>query len=270
MKRLCSPTRKPVRVAAVRPSAAITARYQAKLDSEIARMAASVSAAVLRQYRRKPPELATDASPAAEMRALMQRLGREWTTRFDELAKTAPRKFARDATGYADKAFAANLRKAGFTVAFDPSRVTNDLIQASITENVSLIKSIPARYLTEIQSLVTISAQVGGDLGPLAKALEHQYGVTRRRAAFIATDQQSKVITAITKARQESLGIQTARWLHSAGGRQPRVHHVAYSAGREGGPFYNIKEGALIEGQRIWPGQLPRCRCVSVSVIMPA
>lgn len=270
MKRLCSPTRRPVRVAPVRPNAGLSAGYQAKIDALVARMAASVQAAVTATYKRNPPEIAQDDSPSAAMREAIAGLASEWTKRFDDLAQSAGKKFPKDAMGHADRAFAANLRKAGFSVKFDGSRVTNDIIQAAIADNVSLIRSIAPQYFTQIQSLVSISAQVGGDLGKLTDELQKQFGVTRRRAAFIATDQQSKVITAITRARQDELGIQTARWLHSAGGREPRVHHVAFSQGREGGPFYNVKEGALIEGERIWPGQKPRCRCVSVSVVMPA
>ena len=270
VKRLCAPTRKPVRVAPVRPSAAVTAGYQARLDREIAAMAASATTAVLATYRRKPPELAADESPAAAMRETVARLGRDWDARFRVLAENAGRKFVRDATGHADRSFAAALRKAGFTVKFDATRVTNDLAQAAITENVSLIKSIPSEYFTQIQSMVTAAAQVGGDLKMLADGLQHQFGVTRRRAVLIATDQSAKVVTAITKARQTELGIETARWAHSGGSREPRPDHVAFSRGQNGGPFYSIKEGALISGKRIWPGQLIRCKCVSISVVMPA
>ncbi len=270
MKRLCSPTRKPVRVAPVRPSAAITERYQSRLDALIAKMAASVHAAVLAQYRRKPPEIATDESPAAAMRATMARLADEWTKRFDELAQSAGRRFPKDAAGHADRAFAANLRKAGFTVKMDPTRVTNDLIQNAITENVGLIKSIPAEYFTQIRSMVTASGVVGGDLATLSKGLQNQFGVTRRRAALIARDQQAKLIAGTTKARQAELGIDTARWLHSAGGKTPRPDHVAFSQGKNGGPFYKVAEGALISGERIWPGYLINCRCVSISVVLPA
>lgn len=270
MKRLCAPTRKPVRVAPVRPSAAVTAKYQAKLDALISRMAASVSAAVLAQYRRHPPELATDESPAAAMRETMHRLRRDWDARFDELAQTAGRRFPREATAHADRSFAAALKKAGFTVKFQASRVTNDLQQAAITENVSLIRSIPSEYFTQIQSMVTASATVGGDLGALAKGLQDQFGVTKRRAAIISRDQSAKITSGITKARQLELGIEKARWLHSSGGRYPRPLHVAYSQGKNGGPFYDVKEGALIDGKRTFPGYEISCRCVSVSVIFPA
>ena len=262
MKRLCAPTRKPVRVAPVRPSAAITSRYQKRLDTEIARMAASVSAAVLRLYRIKPPELAQDESPAAAMRALMGKLRRDWEARFDELAQTAGRKFGRDSVAYSDKAFAAKLRAAGFSVRFDATRVQNDVMRATIAENVALIKSVPQQYLLQVEGDVMRAVQVGGDLAPLAQRLEHNYGVTRRRAQFIARDQSAKVTSAVTRVRQQELGIQYAIWRHSQGGRSPRPEHLAFS-----GKKYEIEKGAYLEGVWTFPGFQPNCKCVSISII---
>lgn len=138
-----------------------------------------------------------------------------------------------------------------------------DALEATVAENVSLIKSIGSQYLTAIEGHVMRSVTTGRDLAPLARRLELQYGVTRRRAALIARDQNNKATAVITRERQNELGIK-AIWLHSAGGKEPRPTHVANS-----GKVYDPKEGWFDPdvGEHIWPGTLINCRCVSKSVI---
>ena len=265
-KQLAAPTKRPIRLAPVRPNAGLTAAYQRRLDREIAEMQRSVLYHIRAAYRRNPPEMAADESPAATLHRLMRNLSRQWLKRFADLAATWGPKFGTDAVGAADRSFAAALRKAGFTVRFRMTPAANDIMRATIAEQVNLIKSIPAEYLTQVQGIVMRSVQAGGDLGPLAAEIEKQYGVTRRRAAFIAQDQNAKATASITKARQLEIGITQARWLHSAGGKVPRETHV--KASREG-VVYNVREGWLDphENKRIWPGQLPRCRCVAIPII---
>ena len=108
------------------------------------------------------------------------------------------------------------------------------------------------------------SIQRGGDLGAMVKEIETQFGVTRKRAAFIAMDQNNKATAIITRVRQQELGIDTALWLHSAGGREPRVSHV-----KNDGKPYKIAEGWYDPDvkKRIWPGELPRCRCVGKPIV---
>ena len=67
-----------------------------------------------------------------------------------------------------------------------------DIMRATIGQQVSLIKSIPSQYFTNIESLVMRSVQTGRDLEQLTTDLQEQFGVTRRRAAFIARDQTTR------------------------------------------------------------------------------
>ncbi|WP_415429989.1 phage minor head protein [Acetobacter malorum] len=94
----------------------------------------------------------------------------------------------------------------------------------------------------------------------LLQTLQQRFGITRRRAANIARDQNAKVTSAINKQRQIETGLFEAEWVHSAGGKHPRASHV--EAGRKKLRF-DVREGALIDGERIWPGQKPNCRCSS-------
>lgn len=264
MKRLTASTKKPIVLAPIRPNLGLEIAFQARLDALITRMNRDTARTILAAYKRRPPEMAQDASPAAVLRGVIRRLASEWSKRFDDFALRWGAKFARDATGSADRSFAGALRKAGFTVKFQMSREINDITQASVASNVTLIKSIPAEYLVDVQGAVMRSVQTGRDLGSLSAELQSVFDVTRRRASLISRDQNNKATAAITRARQDELAIIEAVWLHSAGGKVPRPTHVANSGKR-----YPIKEGWYDPAvkKRIWPGTEINCRCVSRSVI---
>ncbi|MNL73442.1 Phage Mu protein F like protein [compost metagenome] len=92
--------------------------------------------------------------------------------------------------------------------------------------------------------------------------MEKRYAVTKRRAALIARDQNNKATAAITRVRQQGLGIKQAKWMHSRGGKKPRQSHVEAN-----GQLYDVDKGMYIDGAWIRPGELINCRCVAQSVI---
>lgn len=246
----------------LRPSAAIKSKYQARLEREIEDMHRSAMWFVRGAYDRAEPEMALDASPARELRAILRKWGRRWQARFDELSPKLAEYFATAAGERVDGELKRMLRKAGFTVRFKASRAQNDVLQATIAENVSLIKSIAENHLTQVEGIVMRSVQEGRDLATLSKALEGQYGVAKRRAAGIARSQNNMATASLTRVRQRELGIKQAKWLHSAGGKHPRPEHVAFS-----GKLYEVDKGAYLEGKWTWPGREINCRCVSIPVI---
>ncbi len=257
---------KPITLKPIRPNAGTRIAYQRRLEKLIGAMHADVDRRIKAQYAAKPPELAQDASPARELDALMNKLAREWQGRFDSAAPDLAEYFATEAAERTDVALRAALRKAGFAIPFKMTAAQNDVLQATIAENVGLIKSIAEKYLTDVQGLVMRSVTTGRDLGPLAQALRHRYGVTVRRAALISLDQSNKATATMLRARQLEMGVEWAIWVHSAGGNHPRPSHV--KAGRDK-VHYRVEDGWFDPdaGERILPGQLIRCRCVSRTVI---
>lgn len=266
--------RKAIVLRPVRPSLGFAQIYRKRLDALIAEMHADTTASIARAFEAMAhleseplPGVsmfgASDAPPAAILVASMRRLGRQWNARFDDASKELAAYFAKEVSKRADGQLENILRRAGFSVPFRITPAMRDALEATVAENVALIKSIGSQYLTAIEGHVMRSVTVGRDLAPLARRLEHQYGVTRRRAALIARDQNNKATAVITRERQNELGIR-AVWLHSAGGKEPRPSHVA-NTGKE----YDPKEGWFDPdvGERIWPGTLINCRCVSKSII---
>lgn len=230
-------------------------------------MVADVERDVLATYRANPPEaqqIAADASPAAIMQTAFRRIARRWLNKFDKAAPEIAKWFATSAQERSDSALKSTLREAGFTVRFRLSRTVNDVAQATVAENVSLIKSIASQYLTQTEGDIMRSVAAGRDLATLSQSLQKRRGITRRRAAFIARDQNNKATAMITRARQIELGITKARWLHSAGGNHPRPEHVAFS-----GKTYDVAKGHDFDNGEgiVWPGTAINCRCVSIPIV---
>jgi SPP1 gp7 family putative phage head morphogenesis protein len=252
----------PKTISPTRPNVGIQADYQKRLDALIAEMTNSVDYWVKAAYRANPPELAQDASPAMVLRAAMRKLARRWQRKFDRLAPEIAAHFAQAATDRSDKALAAALRKGGFTVRFKASKAQNDAYQAIVGENISLIKSIPSEYMTGVDGAVLRSVAQGRDLATLARELQDRHGVTKRRAALIARDQNAKATAVMTRVRQAELGITKAIWVHSHAGKHPRPSHLAFD-----GKEYDIDKGAYLDGKHTWPGVEINCRCISKSKI---
>lgn len=257
--------RKAQRLPPVRPNLGVEYAYQRRIDALLSKMAEAVHMTVMAVWRRKPPEmLATDESPASALKDAIDKLSREWEGRFDTFAREWGRKFSHDTIDHADRSFASHLRNAGFTVKFQMGRAANDILQATIHENVALIKSIPSEYFTQVEGIVMRGVTAGRDMHIITEELTKQLGVGQRRAEIIARDQSNKATAAITRARQSEVGIVEAEWLHSRGGRHPRRSHLVNDGKR-----YNVKTGWFDpdEKQWIWPGTLINCRCVTASII---
>ena len=260
--RLVSPTGKPIPIPPSRPNAGVQAAYRKRLDALIREMQDSIVYWLRAAYRANDPEIAMDDSPASSLKKAMRRLSRRWQRRFDEIADPLAKRFVESAMRAADVSLAQRLRDRGFSVQFKLTAAANDVAQASVFENVGLIKSIASEHLQEVEGLVMRSVQQGRRLDELTKQLADRYGITKRRAAFIARDQNNKATATITRVRQESLGLTKARWRHSHAGKKPRPSHVA-ADGKE----YDVRTGMLIDGKYIRPGEEPNCRCASESII---
>lgn len=264
---LRAPTAKPIVLKPVRPNLGVQADYQRRLDKLVDQMQKSLVYWLSAAWRANPPHatMANDASPAVDLRIAMGKLARRWTRAFDKGAKELAAHFAEKAAGNADTNLKGILDRAGFTVPFKQTPAMNDAFQAVVSENVGLIKSIASKHLSEVERLVASSVQTGRDLATLTTELEERYGLTKKRAAFIARDQNNKATSAMDRARKLSLGISKSRWRHSGGGVHPRPSHV--EAGKNGGRVYDTAKGCLIDGKYIFPGEEPNCRCISEAVI---
>lgn len=270
------PTKKPRTVRPIHANAGVEAWYQRSLTDLVNAMHKDVSRGVLAVYEEhaQPPSdgLAHDArskDPSVLLRRALTKWGGLWTRKLDKLSLSLAAKFARKNFTVTQTAMKAAFAEAGFTVKFSPNEASIKAYRAVVSEQVNLIKSIPAQYLKDVQSNVWTSVMKGGDLHSLSKNLQKNYDVTAKRAALIARDQNNKAAGTIEKVRQQELGITDAYWQHSGGGKEPRPTHLAADGVR-----YKIARGMWDpdangkgKGQFVQPGELINCRCTNRPIL---
>ncbi len=258
----------PKPLAPVRPNAGIAALYRGRLKRLIDDMFASVVHWVRSAYRNNEPVIAQDEMPASVLKSVIARLTRRWQQRFNAMSLKMAKHFAQSVAKRTDAQLAKILRDGGFTLGdFKLTRAQRDIINATVNQNVALIKSIPQKYLGEVEGIVMRSVQTGRDLGQLSDDLRKQLGVTKRRAALIARDQNNKATSALINARYQEIGVQEAIWVHSTAGKEPRPTHLAAGAAKT---RYRCDQGWFDphEQRYIFPGELINCRCVSRPVVV--
>jgi uncharacterized protein with gpF-like domain len=252
---------------AVRPNIGLRLKYQRQMLALIDEMNASILYWLQAQYRDAPPALAMDATPSQKMVSKFRALAKRWQKKFDEAAPKIAEAYVRGNYYATSSAMKSALRDAGISVRFKLDRAMKDALNASVAENVALIKSIPQKYFGQVGGIVTRSYSAGRDLETMVKDLRTLYPKAARRVEFIARDQSNKLNSTVENARRQELGIQQAVWMHSGGGKHPRKEHQKAT-----GRVYDIRKGCPIKNEKgeleyIQPGQKPGCRCVSRSVL---
>lgn len=255
-------------VRSVAANRGIEAKYRKQLQAMIADMHGSIEYWVMAAYRKAPPRMAEvvdqaqDASPAAMMAKVLAALGKRWIKKFEGAAPDIAEAYLKGMFKSSDSAFRKALKDAGLSVEFKMTPAVRDAFNASLAENVGLIKSIPSEYLQKVGGIVMRSYSAGRDLQTMVKELKETYPITQKRAEFIARDQSNKANAVVNRTRQMELGIIEAIWMHSHAGKNPRLSHVAAN-----GKKYKIAEGCLIDGEYIQPGEEINCRCTSRPVL---
>lgn len=254
---------KPTEIRAVRPNIGVGMAYKLELDALINEMAASVAYWVQAEWR-KYPTLALDAyvSPARKLNVTIQVLQERWVARFGKTAEAIANRFARRNFAHARASLKDAMSVAGISVQFKDTARIRDTYEAVIAENVSLIKSIPQQFLAKVEGDVMRAVSSGGDLKTLATSLREEYGLTKKRAALIARDQNRKATAVIHRDSLLDLGVTQAVWHHSHAGKTPRPSHVAAN-----GKVYELSKGLLVEGEYIQPGQEINCRCTCRAIV---
>ena len=254
---------------AVAANRGLEAKYRKALQRMIAEMHGSVEYWLTAAYRKDPPRMAAlveqaqdAATPSQRIRKILDDLAKRWIGRFDEMAPKLAEAYLQGAFKASDSAFRQALKEAGWSVEFKMTPAVRDAFNASLAENVGLIKSIPEKYLQQVEGVVMRSYSAGRDLETMVKELKTLYPAASHRAELIARDQSNKANAVVNRTRQMELGITEAIWMHSHAGKNPRPDHVAANGKR-----YKIAEGCLISGEHIQPGEEINCRCTSRAVL---
>lgn len=208
-----------------------------------------------------------DASIAIQAREMLNLL----TMKFDSLYSRHAGIMARRMVGQVDAQSQATLMRSFKKITgeltlkvSDISPALRNIFEASISENVDLIKSIPSQYLDRIKGAVNRSITGTGGIGPLMDKIKKYGGMSERRSRNIALDQTRKAYQAVGIERTKAAGIKKGIWIHTGGTKEPRELHKGYN-----GKEFNLAEGAPIgdKGQNVIPGEEPFCRCTFSPVV---
>ena len=213
---------------------------------------------------------AMDASTSSQARIAMNRLMNKWSDRFDDIAK-----------GIVDRMIARTLKNSSVTLALSLKEVSanfeidttlinerlTEVIKASTQEAVMLIKRIPERFLGDVQGQVMRSITTGKGMQDLVPYLTKKYNGDVRHARLTAADQTRKAYQSINTSRLKTLGIKKFIWIHSGGGKAPRLDHIKMSGNEysfDDPPVIGKMYGNEVRGL---PGDLPNCRCIYKPII---
>lgn len=254
---------KPVTLPEIKSNVGNERQFYKAIMKLIREMQDDINQTLIKEYRASAQREKLAMDGVADWVAhVVEYLTDQWSVKLDDLATKMATQFVDSTVNSYDRSLLKHLRDAGFTVRFQMTPYMSDVLKASVAENVGLIKSIASGHLDKIQMYVWQSVSNGYDLAGLTKNLKHEYGVTQRRAARIASDQANKAHAEYESARRQELGIKKAIWLHSHAGKKPRPSHVAAH-----GKTFDVVKGMYLDGQWVKPGQLIHCRCGSKAII---
>jgi hypothetical protein len=150
-----------------------------------------------------------------------------------------------------------------------------DYIEAAVKENAGLIKTIPRKYLSEVEQIMLSGTRAGYAPSAILKQLQRKYDISKNNAQRIAVDQTLKLNSDITRIRQKNAGIAYYRAVDSndiavagrPGGKYPNAKIKCWEIARRdigyGPGVYRVDTGASYGGETgLFPGrQHVRCRC---------
>lgn len=152
-----------------------------------------------------------------------------------------------------------------------------------VAENVSLIKSIGQKHLTEVEHMIYRMVRGGESIKTIRAELEARFDITKNRARLIARDQVNKYNANLTEERQVRAGITKYIW-HNVGGIRVRgmpgglyakavpshaVMEDVICRWDDPTVYWNgkrwVQRTALMEKQH--PGEAIQCRCWAEGIL---
>jgi SPP1 gp7 family putative phage head morphogenesis protein len=244
-------------------------KYVKALTSLVKQMTSQTIREVRRFFEtHSATDSAMDANPASQARILTNQLTAKFESLFGRKAKELATRMANASAANSKSALHTSLKElsGGLSLKTDIfNQQLKTIMTATVAENVALIKSIPAEYMTNVSGDILRSLTTGQGMAEVIPALEQYEGVTLRRAKNIAIDQTRKAYNNINRARMQSIGVEQFEWVHSGGGQKPRELHIEMS-----GNIYSFDDLPVIDertGETGIPGQAINCGCTMVPVI---
>ena len=192
-----------------------------------------------------------------------------------DAALKAMRRTAEAAKNFGGPAYAAFARAYAGVAAIQSEPKLEPLMDAWSKTNSKLIKSIQTKYLDDVAASASEYVRMGRTSKEFAEELRRQHDLAVARAKLIARTETAKLNSAITRERQEALGLNTYVWRSSRDERVRASHramegmYCKYSdssvCSRDG---VNWVSRASIGGYIGDPGTDYQCRCTASADVM--
>lgn len=248
----------------------IEMRYSRELRALTRQMTSETRKAVAELFRSPDAKefFAQDANIASQARQMLNLLTMRFQNLYSRHAEMMARRMLGEVDDASKAALLASFKKISGEVTLKVHEMPEQLktiFEASVSENVDLIKSIPSQYLDRVKGAVNRSITgTNGSLTSLIGEIRKFDGITDRRARNIALDQTRKAFQSVNAERAKSAGVKKGIWVHTGGTKEPRPLHKGYN-----GKEFNLAEGAPIgdKGQNVMPGEEINCRCTFIPVV---
>lgn len=222
--------------------------------------------------KQQKESFALDANLGSQAKKVMNFLTNKFTRLFSLKATTLAEQMLNGAERTSKSALHASLKQLSGGLSLKTGIIPKgyeDIGKAIIAENVSLIKSIPEKYLGDITGSVMRSITTGKGLADLAPEIQKYDGQTYRRAKIIALDQTRKAYQTINKQKLSALGVKKFEWVHTAGSVSPRESHEKMDGHIFSFAHLEAEQAAfgVPQADRGLPGYPVNCRCVISPII---
>ena len=207
-------------------------------------------------------KLAQDANPFSILKSKIVEISKKWVNQFNSIASKIADKYVGKTLNNTDFSMEKALKDKGFEKKFTMTAAVREIYNASLAENVRLIKSIPHDYFDDVQRIIDEAFMNGWNYERTEEELKKLYPKATNRCGLIARDQLRKLNSAVVRARQLEMNIQEAIWVHTGRSKVPRPDHV-----NANGKAYDVKLGLKLYTGYTHPGQLINCQCVSRSIL---
>lgn len=130
-------------------------------------------------------------------------------------------------------------------------------IKGFVTNNVSLITSIPDTHFKRVEQTVLRGIQAGKPNSVIKEEIQKSYKVSESRASLIARDQTAKFNGNLTELRQTEVGVTKYMWSTSGDERVRDSHR------EKDGVTFSWDDPPSDTGH---PGEDYQCRCIAIPV----
>lgn len=230
----------------VYPNKGVEAEYRKRLGKLVDLMSKSVIYWLLADW---------GGRTAREMAIVLRKRIKQWDKVFGKEAEKISLWFVNSVKRHTEFGMKTAFREVGLKLKNDvPKNVENGVR----IENTSLIKSIPEKYFTGIETLAMMALLYGWNKEILADEIKKRYRITIRRTKLIASDQTHKTTELFKRAICQEAGIKYGVWTYTYRSEKPRESHIEMN-----GAVFDLSKGCYdyYDNEYIFPAQKINCKC---------